>query len=279
MPLREWERLEESVQELVIEETVPAIMVAETVKIGKLEIQPLTTKGDQESWEQNRDEVTYAVNQFGLVIPEYFPPEYLHLKSVGYPVLSGIIDVYDQVWTPLYRQVAEVCQKSQKDVLVLDPAHDLSFAYFRGLLKMAPFVAVSAIATVASAHNLHEDLKTQKSSRRSFLKFLGTSGMIGFMGLNGGLASSLLGMKVSLIGNEDEFRDSMVAEHLIQLGESTNSFEALLIYDPIHWKNIQGFVSDEGARRASLRKYAFLRNLPFFESMFDTRFYPEAKVV
>lgn len=233
--------------------------------IGNMNLYALPIEHDKGTWSEKGAEITDAVGKFGVIIPEYFPPEY---QSIPIPN-SFYYDVENYVFS----KVADICVQQKKDVWVIDPAHDASYIAFRTLID-TPFITATFLLMrywlVAIRHLAGNP---EVATRRQFLQRVGTEVAIPIYA-----ALSWIGDGNTPL--ESPFRMSMVAQNLIEVGKSLRpKTDSLLIYPPAHWPLIQQYLDDEGERNRTIGRYTeVLEKLPLFKSLYQVRHYPEGTI-
>lgn len=252
-------------------------MLEGPIKIGNIDLYPYLINHSKEDWEVNGQSLIEAMRRFGLIMPEYFPPEYSGIRD-RIPILGRYItDNLDPSDNYLFKKVEEFCKENKKNVYVLDPAYNESFIIFHGIL----FLPVTGMLSAVAAKMGYELFKQNSNTitRRAFLKGIvavcsaTAATQLSIGALQG--PHKIPGPSVVLGNIEDQFRESQVAQNLIKLGDLLPAqTEALLIYPPSHWKGIEYYLENADSRRETLGKYRWLRWFGL-KSLYEIRHYPE----
>lgn len=263
-------------------------MLEGPAKIGNIQLYTLPVNHSRIYGEAYQKVVEDAVSSFKIIIPEYFLPE--HTNLYRYPLIGNYIRYLNTTDNYLFEQVARLCQEQKKEVLVLDPAYDESFIAFRALLHaplIATLTAVSAITGALAAYDLYKQYKDHQFTRKEFLKgcILGGASVASLAKTNmlalGAIVgpSRIPGLSTSLGEIEDRFRESQVAQHLIDVGKGLPpQSEALLIYPPWHRQRIKDYIENHDSRREMLDRFNWLHRFNIFQPLFRIRYYPEGIV-
>lgn len=216
------------------------------LQVGNLQLYTLPIEHHLDSWNASWEQVIDGIKAFPLIVPEYFPPEYRHLRYSSNPAISLAVSSYNDS-NYLFDRVAEWCLEENKEVWVLDPAYDETAIALR-----------SAGWFTALAHGANAGLNPLLS-RRQFLK--------GILVLAAGLSPAT---EVVL---EESFRRTVVSENIRHLGQQVpQDTNALLIYPPAHWSSIKDRIIDPESNRL----FGFYKNFkdnPAFKNLFLARNY------
>lgn len=253
-------------------------------EVGNIQLYALPVSHSRIYGEAYRQVVEKAVSSFKIILPEYFLPE--HTGLYRYPVIGEYIKQLNATDNYLFEQVAQLCQEQKKEVWALDPAYNESFIAFRALLHTHPIATFLTLSALAG-YGLYQQYKNHRITRKGFLEgcFLGSlsavsaakAGMIAFGAIVG--PNRVPGLSVALGEIEDRFRQSQVAQHLVDLGKILPpQSEALLIYPPWHKHQIEYYRENDDARRDILDRFNGLRRFSIFQPLFQIRHYPEGVV-
>lgn len=197
-----------------------------------------------------------------------------------------IIDELDPRDNYLFREVARLCLEQRKDVWVVDPAYNESFIAFRSLLH-APFIGGLLAVSGAMIYDFLEQHQHDRFTRKELLRgalsgTIALASTITATGLGIGAVigpSRVPGLSPVLGKQEDEFRDNLVPENLIRLGNRLPAqTDALFIYPPWHLRNIIYSLDHEDHRVQILRRYGWMERIPIFQPLFQIRHYPGGEV-
>lgn len=251
-------------------EKANTIQVEGPIQIGQLELSVLPIGHHRHYWERHEDNVKELIRQYPVIIPEYFPLEYQHLKDV--PVLGGILRAsYDDA-NYLFEEIALFAHQEGKGVWVIDPAYDEAFLSIGTMEYSAVFGLTVGVVATAAALKKERGLWNRLTTRQQFLVEvgLGTSFLTGtLISLN--MFENAKGKGPPLSGTD--FRRVVIAEQLKSLSQSDITGNALLIYPPIHWKVIKHYLENDVELRNRANIYNHLKGIPQFEPLFQARHY------
>lgn len=216
--------------------------VGETIRVGNLELTPIITEHDKKTWEKDGDEILHTLENYPLVIPEYFPPDYEpNLKDN--PIIDLAIDKatnYDSL-NFAFTKIEEYAQKSDKIVCVVDPAYSDAFVKLRASknwwMPLLGAISASPFAVQASEHIKKFNKSTPLKTVVSAVKTVSTSAMA----ISGVAAGTFfMGGDKDPMGVELDIRHVFIAESLVQLGEEVlQPTKTALIYPKGHWNGEQ----------------------------------------
>ncbi len=254
--------------------------IGEKIKIGKMELTPIITEHDKDTWEKDGRQIIKELEKYQTIIPEYFPADYEpHLQEN--PLIDFAIDhitEYEDL-NYLFEEIAKYSLHKNKDILVVDPAYSEAFVKLRATRNwwMPVLGAVASIPFVAQAvdHTKNFDNSSVGKSIKSVAKIAYSYGAA--VGGVGSGAFLMTGDKDPM-GIELDIRHVFIAESLSQIGLSDNSPEqAAIIYPPGHWygepergtKGILHYLNDSEARKRQFDRY----NSKFSERLAYNDFY------
>lgn len=127
----------------------------------------LAVEHDRQTWVERSLEVKKIVSPYGIIIPEYFPPEF-ETDEITQRVARNYVDL-NYLFDELPKLITD------KEVRVLDPAYNKEF----GFLARVPTGLLGLGTAMKTMHKLYEVIdRNPKISRRSVLKaglFLGAA--------------------------------------------------------------------------------------------------------
>lgn len=250
----------------------------ENLSLNRINLQVLTVEHWVGIWPKYGDVISQAISSADVVIPEYFPPEYLGLTE---GLDNAIARNYNDS-NELFFHTADQFKDKQKDVWLVDPAYNNDLIHVR-MLATIPQNVASTAALYPLAHKIVDkgieimndeefDDEPKSSRRKFFAKVLGaaTAGAL-IMPYNddedGHLPEYLA---------EGDFRNVVVAEQLVQLANSgaiPQGANVLLLYPAGHWKFIKQYMQDDVKRAERLGLYKTALG-SVFPSLFERRHYP-----
>lgn len=260
------------------------IDVSQEVKVGNLLLTPIITEHTERDWEEHGKEILAKLDQFQIVIPEYFPPEYKHLADNPVMEVSG----YEQQ-NKLFEHLADNLLYRDKDVWVVDPAYSEAAVAFRPLANTPAIVAevgganllVEVGAVAALAHTLPKSYKEEGLSREEIQEKeeqrLKSEPFMKGKRLARAIVTPITLMHSSTIEHspiEADFRELFVAESLTILGRRAEvGTRAAIVYPQAHWTKIREYLKDDKMREETLKKYIAIKKIPIYTPMFETRHY------
>jgi hypothetical protein len=218
--------------------------------------------------------------EVSAVIVEYFPQEIETLKDNSLAIRMTNYNDIDSFFTG----VTDLARQNGKEVVVMDPAHNADFGFFREAL-----LALNGAGIVITLATWGDFIRSKnRMSRRHFLRNTVSLGAgMGLTLIQSG-ADEVIKIKEESDENppdsffsEDNFRRSIIARGIKQLAERLDSdpnapeTTMLLIYPPVHWKGIKRFLQDDEALNGM---FATDQVFKIFgkaaeESFFSIRFY------
>lgn len=235
------------------------LQVEGPIRLGQLVLWTLPIEHQRHQWETHKESIEELIKQYSIIIPEYFPPEYKHLRDA--PILGHILGKFYDEANYLFEGIASFAHQKRKDVWVVDPAYNEAFLTAGGIELAAPI----GLGLGASA------LRDRMGTRRQFL----ATASVGLAVLIGSL------MTLNLLENTKgqgslsgiDFRRVVIAEQLKHLSKSQITGDALLIYPPVHWKVINHYLGNDAELQNRVNIYNRLREIPQFAPLFQARHY------
>lgn len=251
----------------------------ENIRIGsKLTIKAFPTEHFVHDLPQIVPKFTEQLTSVDGVVLEYFPDEINKLRNSA--------AVYNHVgsgFVPFYEALAAEIHAANKNVYVLDPAHDANFGYIMGFT----IISGGGVATLGwkLAGNAIDSIKANGvTPRRDFIKKLGIT-TIGAALVPSGVGSILhfgeVAARKPLPIPEPAFRRTIIAKGIMQLGEdldrdpSKGQTSLLLAYPPVHWNGIKDLLIHTDKLERNFAVVSQVKNLhpTFKDSFFSRRVY------
>ncbi len=240
--------------------------IGEKIKIGKMELTPIITEHDKETWQKDGKEIIKELEKYPTIIPEYFPADYEpHLQEN--PLIDYAIDYLSEYGelNYLFEEIAKFSLQRNKEILVVDPAYSEAFVKLRATrnwwMPVLGAVAATPFAAQAAEHTKNYDNtsvgKTIKSIAKLAYSYGAAVGGVGF-------GTFLMAGDKDPMGIELDIRHVFIAESLSQIGTSDNSPEqAAIIYPAGHWfgepqhgtKGILHYLEDPEDRKRQFDRY------------------------
>ncbi|GAB4027130.1 MAG: hypothetical protein Fur0011_4470 [Candidatus Microgenomates bacterium] len=257
--------------------------VGEKVRIGKMELTPIITEHDRDTWEKDGKEIIKELEKYSTIIPEYFPADYEpHLQEN--PLIDYAIDHLSEYgeygdFNYLFVEIAKFSLHKNKEIMVVDPAYSEAFVKLRATrnwwMPVLGAVAASPFAALAAEHTKNFDSTGVGKTIKSIAKLAYSYGAA----VNGvGFGTFLMVSAKDPMGIELDIRHVFIAESLSQIGVSDNSpDQAAIIYPTGHWfgepkhgtKGILHYLNDPEDRKRQFDKY----NSKFSERLAYNDFY------
>lgn len=254
-------------------------MLEAPIQIGNIDLMAFTSGHAREHWEAYRSILVKEIIRHPSVFLEYHPKEHT-LKKWPYQLLNDQINLLNSTDNYLFIKVTDLCEKLRKDVWVFDPAYNESFILLHGML-----FAVSAFPPAALALEMGRELYQHRHdliTRGTFLKggIAAASAVTATaLGIGAFVGPNKIAGPSPAIGNmENNFRESMVAQHLVDQGAKLPRLDALFITTASHWQGTRFYLENETARKQILDRYLWLGNFDIFKHLFRARHYPDGHV-
>lgn len=253
------------------------------IAINDITLIPLSFEHDLKTLDANRSTIYNAMREADYTIFEYFPNEIEQENpSYGLPPQrdrtggrrsDGYHRFYWETIKPFFDETTKMAVKIENHkLLVMDPAHDLAFAYIHALF---PFTSVgeAALASMLFKHNT--------KTRREFLVFLAT-GAIVFKTADWIQMSIERATGKVMVLNEATFRRAVIAEGIEILSQDKRYKNATinLLYPPTHIEGIIQMLDNPIRRKTEIyaHKADLLMLLPALrESLFFIRQYERVR--
>lgn len=246
----------------------------ETLQIGNLSLTAILVEHGEKDWRSHGQEILNELKPFSLVIPEYFPPEYIHLEEN--PLMKPGLSFY-QKQNVLFDHIANYALINNKEIRVLDPAYSLlgiAFAY-------------GVSGSKSKREPSPPEIKPTKNEGQPKDKSLNLKKLLRWGIATGALAGGTTRLAFDKNMFEQDLRRVLVAQALIQLGETLPpETRALIIYPPAHWygrtketpgwdsaTGIKEYLTNNDRRKFALSLYRGLKNKKTFGPLFATRHY------
>lgn len=175
---------------------------------------------------------------------EYFPFE-IESDSTSFARNNLTFNYYDKEIKPYFSRVAMMAHELNKNIVVLDPAHDEHFAWVRSVI---PAVTAGLAAGVA------EQAMNMVIPRREFLKAAIGVGVAAGTFLTGSfkrLQEKAL-FEPTQYPTEDTMRRSVISKGLLQLndywGAQNKDQSMAMFYPPVHFAGIEEMLKDNQRR-------------------------------
>jgi hypothetical protein len=269
------------------------------IHLNNITLTPLAYEHDAKTWEANEAEIVAAMKGADYTIFEYFPPEiegdnpqYALPSSDSKPNTRGRGDGYHRLYQkeikPFFgKATAAAATIDNHGVLVLDPAHDLSFAYIHYLFPFPQALELTAAARKWPTNEsettklLSKLPKVKGITRRNFIKFV-LAGSAAFKAADWAQLYIEQALDKPLLANEGSFRRAVVAEGIDKMSrdERYQGASMNLLYPPAHVEGIIQMLHNPIRRKAEIlaHKADLLMLIPQLrESLFTIReFHKEA---
>lgn len=258
-----------------VQELQPTILPIEQVSVSRnLDVIGIPLEHNVGEWQRYETLLKDEIGKVDGVIFEYFPEEMTDWKQN--PLIQQTYDL--NLFLPFFEKLAEEVKNQNKEVYVLDPAHDNAFVWVRGL----PYGLMGAGAG-AVGKSLWDGFGTAKISRRQFISKLGL-GALGLAAVGSGVVAGPSSFYQEKRSNtpttrfsETDFRRTVIAKGISQMGEQPNTEQTdkkrrvLIVYPPVHWEGIKGLLRDRDNLDKKFQGYSLIQNV-MSESQKDSLF-------
>ncbi len=248
--------------------------------IGNLNTTVLLTEHDDSATILNfRKIVPYLNIKKQIIIPEYFPPDYLPAIENSSPFIKKRLEhTYKGVNTLFDTIENYLVLEDGVDIRVIDPAYSNASVLLR-LENNWPFAADTLLIDALLAEDIvnrqkNSDVKKDKfKHHKSFMEGAAIA-------LNTTFGAVLT--QGSKYGTETTLRRVFIARALKQLGSQVNpDTNATLIYPPGHWHGdafgddlgIKHFLQDDKLLDAFFNEFSRFKNARHYQDLFHTRRY------
>lgn len=219
----------------------------------------------------------------GILVPEYFPPEY---NDNGNIITRAIAKIFKSS-NSLFDYFTTIVKQEGKSVLVLDPAWSNQFVTASALLSspnlVGGYYTLSAVTNGLQASR-EESVRENpvnhpvQISRRDFLlssaRAIAAVGTLAtFFPLMEALEVPLLGAEFSFGRLEDDIRYVLIAHKLTELSLMRKISDIMLIYPPVHWAGIRFYLDNPDQRENRMRTYRKILPESIFPDLYATRKY------
>lgn len=249
-------------------------------QIGNLNTTVLLTEHDDQATKLNFRKIVPFLNAKNqIIIPEYFPPDYLPSIEQSSPFIRNRLESTYKGVNTLFNAIEKyLVLENNVDVRVLDPAYSNASIYLR-LENNWPFAVDTLLIDSLLAEDLINRQRTISTKNDKFRnhKSIMEGAAIGLNTLFGAMFT-----QGSNYGTETMLRRVFIAKALKQLGSQVEpGTNATLIYPPDHWHGdmltenlgIKHFLEDDNLLNTFFEEFSRFRKARNYQDLYHTRRY------
>ncbi len=235
-------------------------------------LEPLALEHKMANWLQDKRRIKALIHQSSAFIVEYFPPDMDSLFK------KGLRDGFETL--TYFTKVATLAAQQDKEIIVLDPAHDKYFVALAVALTGGP---VASIFLEGAAFDVARKMESEElMTRRAFLermsKVLLMTSTIGVLGSTARLLEQFTDNPINFPPHYQNLRRAVIARGLRQLAGGPQNTDAIanygLLYPPAHVDGILDMMGDPGLADTYFKALSVLKEHEGFrESLFSIRRY------